>query len=763
MRGAIEGWKKTASWVLTSGALGDAQWTVANDTLNHVAGVMGFVAVGVGAYSIVKNAIRGRAGEVFASLFATVLAWPLTVVCATLLVRGVSVGDKLTSKILEWNSPAFDEIDLDANVFGDVFGVAFALILALLIVIGGVVMLAMTCVRLFLIILGVGFMPVVTMLIGLDSMRAGLSRYANWILGVILMQPLMAVIMYICGELMKSAGPDAPLTYLVAATGVVLSSICPWVMVRVVGQFLPFQSGSAAAANAGASTVQSGMKAAAQAADMGVRVATGGLSAGAVDLGAKAAASDAAKLGAGEGRDGTSGQDGGASTGEKLKAAGRGFGGHAGAFAGAVGEYMDARESARDAAGGGVGGAGDAGGRGGDAAPGEPGGSPDARSRRRAVTRTEAARPAWSPLPRRCFRERGRGRIARRRRWACRRGRRRARRPAGRRAGRGRATRRSRLAGRQCGGLRQASGGTFNLRRACSHGIGRQRPPAFQRRGHTIGELLAAEQSGSGPVAQTAPAGAGRRPARVDHPAGRAGTGVDQDGEHPLVLLIAVSLIDVNGRSLWQILATRLGFQLRRATGQTRWTVSPMAVDSVTSMIDLPGAAGERLRRVNLVDTMFAGASYLEDLADGTVTAVLRADAANWMFAPSRTQAERAAGFREMQRVTCMLPGVRRVDTQMRCLMRPAPDDAPGGDGFAERDVRWVREHEMRMEPLYDVIIAITLDRRGIAREVKAAGGGAKGVSAVLKDRSSNARTCSPRPASTVAASSGRTRRCCAA
>ena len=151
-------------------------------------------------------------------------------------------------------------------------------------------------------------------------------------------------------------------------------------------------------------------------------------------------------------------------------------------------------------------------------------------------------------------------------------------------------------------------------------------------------------------------------------------------GNVPLVLLIAVSLIDVNGRSLWQILATRLGFQLRRATGQTRWTVSPMAVDSVTSMIDLPGAAGERLRRVNLVDTMFAGASYLEDLADGTVTAVLRADAANWMFAPSRTQAERAAGFREMQRVTCMLPGVRRVDTQMRCLMRPAPDDAPEGD-----------------------------------------------------------------------------------
>lgn len=206
-------------------------------------------------------------------------------------------------------------------------------------------------------------------------------------------------------------------------------------------------------------------------------------------------------------------------------------------------------------------------------------------------------------------------------------------------------------------------------------------------------------------------------------------------GNIPLVLLIAVSLIDVNGRSLWQILATRLGFQLRRATGQTRWTVSPMAVDSVTSMIDLPGAAGERLRRVNLVDTMFAGASYLEDLADGTVTAVLRADAANWMFAPSRTQAERAAGFREMQRVTCMLPGVRRVDTQMRCLMRPAPDDAPEGDGFAERDARWVREHEMRMEPLYDVIIAITLDRRGIAREVKAAGGGAKGVSTVLKDR----------------------------
>lgn len=368
--GAIEGWKKTASWVLTSGALGDAQWTVANDTLNHVAGVMGFVAVGVGAYSIVKNALRGRAGEVFASLFATVLAWPLTVVCATLLVRGVGVGDKLTSKILEWNTPAFDEIELDASVFGDVFGIVFALILALLIVIGGVVMLVMTCVRLFLIILGVGFLPVVTMLIGLDSMRAGLARYANWIIGVILMQPLMAVIMYICAELMKGAGPDAPLTYLVAATGVILSSICPWMLVRVVGQFLPFQSGSTAAANAGASTVQAGANAATQAADMGVRVATGGLSAGAVDLGAKAAAADAARLGAGDGRPGASGQGEGASTGEKLKAAGRGFGGHAGAFAGAMGEYMDARDSARDAA------AGDNGGHGGDAAPGTSGGPP---------------------------------------------------------------------------------------------------------------------------------------------------------------------------------------------------------------------------------------------------------------------------------------------------------------------------------------------------------------------------------------------------
>lgn len=374
--GAIEGWKKTASWVLSSGALGDDQWTVANDTLNHVAGVMGFVAVGVGAYSIVKNALRGRAGEVFASLFATVLAWPLTVVCATLLVRGVGVADKLTSKILEWNTPSFDGIELDAGVFGDSFGVGFALILALLIVIGGVVMLIMTCVRLFLIILGVGFLPVVTMLIGLDSMRAGLARYANWILGVILMQPLMAVIMYICAELMKGAGADAPLTYLIAATGVILSSVCPWMLVRVVGQFLPFQSGTAAAANAGASAVSTGVKAATAAADLGVRVATGGLSAGAADLGAKAASADSAAIGAGDGQAeaigagdgqaGAPGQNDGASTGEKLKAAGRGFGGHAGAFAGALGEYMDARGAA------GLATVGD----GGDAVPGESGGAP---------------------------------------------------------------------------------------------------------------------------------------------------------------------------------------------------------------------------------------------------------------------------------------------------------------------------------------------------------------------------------------------------
>lgn len=396
---AIEGWKKTASWVLTSGALGDAQWTVANDTLNHVAGVMGFVAVGVGAYCMVKNALKGRAGEVFASLFATLLAWPLTVVCATLLVRGAGAADKLTAKILDWHTPTFDDIDLDANVFGDVFGLGFALILALVTILGGVVMLVMSCVRLFLIILGVGFLPVVTMLIGLDSVRAGIGRYANWIIGVILMQPLMAVIMYISGELMKGAGADAPLTYLVAATGVILSSVCPWVLVRVVAQFLPFSSGASAAASAGGNAVNTGVQAVKAAADMGVRVATaglsvgataatGGLSAGAAGLGAKAASSAAAGLGAHDGGDG-------ASTGEKLKAAGRGFGGHAGALASAAGEYLDARQAAKDAgspaAPGGAGGAGGAGGDSAAGGPREPGGGP---SQNGSVPDVVAAPPA---------------------------------------------------------------------------------------------------------------------------------------------------------------------------------------------------------------------------------------------------------------------------------------------------------------------------------------------------------------------------------
>lgn len=213
------------------------------------------------------------------------------------------------------------------------------------------------------------------------------------------------------------------------------------------------------------------------------------------------------------------------------------------------------------------------------------------------------------------------------------------------------------------------------------------------------------------------------------------GRGMLHWGNLPALAVIIADLIPTRRGSVWQELAARLGFGLREATGQTKWTVSPMAVGATTAVIDLPGAAGERIRPMQVVGTRFGGASYIEDRGDGTATAVIRAEAEPWAFAPPEEKTARALAFANICRTICTMPGVTRVTTQARTLARPNTDPGPDGADPMSEDRRDVRRRYLAAQPAHDVIVTITIDPGLIPAEIRQAGGGRQGVSEILADR----------------------------
>lgn len=203
----------------------------------------------------------------------------------------------------------------------------------------------------------------------------------------------------------------------------------------------------------------------------------------------------------------------------------------------------------------------------------------------------------------------------------------------------------------------------------------------------------------------------------------------------PAALLFAASMVNVGERSLWQWLATRLGFQARRATGQTRWTVSPMAAGSTVGLIDLPGAAGKRLKPMRVESSRFAGAAWIADSDENSATALLCAQAFDWQLTAGSERASRASGYAAMAAAACREPGVVRLTVQARRLMVPNPDPMPeGGSGDAWTDLEETAR-ELDTIPGYDVTLALTLDLNRLGADIRREGGGSKGVGEILAAR----------------------------
>lgn len=284
-------WKYTASKVLTGSNMDDAMWATATDGLNKLAGVMAFVTVAAGAYGILRAAATQDIGGVLSAGARTALAWPLTVLCITLAVKGTSLASTMTKSILNTGSLGGSIPGIDKNSL-DVFDSGLMTItLCVCVVLGSFVLLLMMAARNFLLIFAIVIAAIPLMLQGWSTMRPLVSKWAGWIVGIILMQPVMALCIWVTCKLMVMSSSTT--TTLIAVVGMILSSIFPFTLIKQIADFIPGSVGLMRAGAAGAATVGTAASLAGAAAGLGIQGAAGlsGLASKAGEHGGKSGAS----------------------------------------------------------------------------------------------------------------------------------------------------------------------------------------------------------------------------------------------------------------------------------------------------------------------------------------------------------------------------------------------------------------------------------------------------------------------------------------
>jgi hypothetical protein len=190
-----------------------------------------------------------------------------------------------------------------------------------------------------------------------------------------------------------------------------------------------------------------------------------------------------------------------------------------------------------------------------------------------------------------------------------------------------------------------------------------------------------------------------------------------------------------HGRSLLGLLALSLGFALRRATGMTRWSVSPFSVGRTVGLIDLPGGVGRRMRTLDVVNTRFSGASFLWDVTNGEAVAVLRLHAQGWLFQSDDVKNARVDGWARALQECAGLRDVSRIVTQARALPHLNARSQDSGVEFVDEDVRAVEDGPLSASMGHDMLLAIVVDTsRTRGRDGRRAHT-AEGVSEILSAR----------------------------
>lgn len=295
LQGAVDAWKQASKFALQAGAINDDQWKAASDIVGKLSGVMLFVVIVSAAFTIIKAAVAGRFADMFKALGQAIFAWPLTLAVLYVIIQVNTMATALTGKILNVDLSKPDvQIgipDLNADAAKAAFAAPLMLVFLIIILLGAASIVICMAARAFLLVLAVCLLPFGTMNIGFSASWATMKRYLGWIIGIIIYQPLVAIMLTITGQLMKASGDSSPLAFIEAMVGMILTSVSPWVVIRKVIQILPVQHGVSAAANTGQQAVQTTKEVAQKAVEVGAQVA------GAVATGGASLAGGAGALG----------------------------------------------------------------------------------------------------------------------------------------------------------------------------------------------------------------------------------------------------------------------------------------------------------------------------------------------------------------------------------------------------------------------------------------------------------------------------------
>lgn len=281
LNAAVSAWKITCGMALNAGSLSQTQWATTFIVVNKVAGIMGFVAVAVGAVGVVQAAFKGSLGDVVSTVFRTILAWPMTVILITVSWHALAVEGSVTSTILTFafGDKKIPNIELDPKILIDAgINIGVVAVIAVLLLVGSLVMLLVMIARSFLIMLAIAFAPVVIMTNSWSSLRPALTKWGSFMAGLVLFKPVVAIIIYMTGTMIQASPSGDMMSYYVGIVGMVLASVLPWKLVSVVSTFLPGAMGLNQAAASGHATVSGVVDTAKTAAAIGVGVATGGAS-----------------------------------------------------------------------------------------------------------------------------------------------------------------------------------------------------------------------------------------------------------------------------------------------------------------------------------------------------------------------------------------------------------------------------------------------------------------------------------------------------
>lgn len=175
--------------------------------------------------------------------------------------------------------------------------------------------------------------------------------------------------------------------------------------------------------------------------------------------------------------------------------------------------------------------------------------------------------------------------------------------------------------------------------------------------------------------------------------------------------VLGVDLPIVKRMSLWQIAALQAGFLLRRATGASRSTISPITAGDTVALLDVPGPEGKIIRPYELVNSgEMNGSCWIWDAESCEATSIIRFRSAGSELAKNTVKNSHADSFSMALHSLVDHPEVERVTFQTRSLTRPTGVTAPADGGSeAERDVWALETGALRTAMYHDYTVTVTI------------------------------------------------------